>query len=116
MTPAAALERGLHQLGMALAAETRERLLQYIALLSKWNRTYNLTAIRDPLDMVTHHLLDSLSVLRHLPLDEAATLADVGSGGGLPGIPLAIARRLFRRRHHGRDLRRRGHPCRLARA
>ena len=48
MTPAAALERGLQQLGMALAAETRERLLQYIALLSKWNRIYNLTAIRDP--------------------------------------------------------------------
>src|SRR5436190_14163844 len=92
MTPAAALERGLQQLGMALAAETRERLLQYIALLSKWNRTYNLTAIRDPEAMVSHHLLDALAVLPHLPLPAEARVADAGSGAGLPGIPLALAR------------------------
>jgi 16S rRNA (guanine527-N7)-methyltransferase len=92
MTPAAALERGLQQLGMALAPETRERLLQYIALLSKWNRTYNLTAIRDPEAMVSHHLLDALAVLPHLPLPAEARVADAGSGAGLPGIPLAMAR------------------------
>src|SRR4051794_41960965 len=92
MTPAAALERGLQQLGMALAPETRERLLQYIALLAKWNRTYNLTAVRDPEAMVSHHLLDALAVLPHLPLPHEARVADAGSGGGLPGIPLAMAR------------------------
>ncbi len=88
MTPPAALDRGLGELALALPAGARERLLAYMELLAKWNRTYNLTAIRDPLKMVTHHLLDSLAVLRELP---QGTLADVGSGGGLPGIPIAIA-------------------------
>jgi 16S rRNA (guanine527-N7)-methyltransferase len=92
MTPAAALERGLQELEISLDADLRERLLQYVALLTKWNRTYNLTAIRDPLAMVSHHLLDSLSVLPHLPLPTSASLADAGSGAGLPGIPLALAR------------------------
>ncbi|HEX6529193.1 MAG TPA: 16S rRNA (guanine(527)-N(7))-methyltransferase RsmG, partial [Burkholderiales bacterium] len=93
MTPRAALDRGLSELALELPAGARERLLQYTALLAKWNRTYNLTAIREPLAMVAHHLLDSLSVLPHLPLpQEAARLADAGSGAGLPGIPLAIAR------------------------
>jgi len=92
MTPDAALERGLEQLGIALAAETSERLLQYIALLAKWNRTYNLTAIRNPEAMVSHHLLDSLAVLPHLAMPAAARVADAGSGAGLPGIPLALAR------------------------
>jgi 16S rRNA (guanine527-N7)-methyltransferase len=92
MTPDAALERGLEQLGIPLAAETSERLLQYIALLAKWNRTYNLTAIRNPEAMVSHHLLDSLAVLPHLAMPGAARVADAGSGAGLPGIPLALAR------------------------
>ena len=89
MTPHDALDRGLDELALALPKGAREKLLAYTELLAKWNRTYNLTAIRDPLDMVTLHLLDSLVVIPHLPA--AATLVDVGSGGGLPGIPLAIA-------------------------
>ena len=92
MTPAQALERGLADLAIVLPADGERKLLAYVALLDKWNRTYNLTAIRDPLEMVIHHILDSLSVVPHLPLDGTARLADVGSGGGLPGIPLAIAR------------------------
>lgn len=93
MTPQEALDRGLGELALELPSGAREQLLQYIALLDKWNRTYNLTAIRDPFDMVSHHLLDSLVVVRHLPMPPgAATLADVGSGAGLPGIALAIAR------------------------
>lgn len=88
MTPAAALERGLSMLALALPAGGEEKLLAYLDLLTKWNRTYNLTAIRDPLRMVSHHLLDSLAVLREIP---AGSLADVGSGAGLPGIPIAIA-------------------------
>lgn len=92
MTPQAALDRGLADLAMPLSDGARGKLLAYLELLAKWNRTYNLTAIRDPLKMVSHHLLDSLAVLPHLPatLDRSA-LADVGSGAGLPGIPLAIA-------------------------
>jgi 16S rRNA (guanine527-N7)-methyltransferase len=93
MTPPAALDRGLGELALALPAGARERLLDYMALLVKWNRTYNLTAIRDPLSMVAHHLLDSLAVVPHLPLAAGRVrLADAGSGAGLPGIPLAIAR------------------------
>ena len=93
MTPRTALDRGLGELALALPAGARERLLDYVALLVKWNRTYNLTAIRDPQAMVAHHLLDSLAVLPHLPLPaERARLADAGSGAGLPGIPLALAR------------------------
>jgi 16S rRNA (guanine527-N7)-methyltransferase len=91
MTPQAALDRGLGEMELALPAGARAKLLDYVALIVKWNRTYNLTAIRDPLAMVTHHLLDSLSVLPHLPLAAQARLADAGSGAGLPGIPLAIA-------------------------
>jgi 16S rRNA (guanine527-N7)-methyltransferase len=90
MTPQAALERGLLELGLALPTGAAEKLMAYLGLLAKWNQTYNLTAIRDPLQSVSHHLLDSLAVLRELS-DCAGTLVDVGSGGGLPGIPLAIA-------------------------
>lgn len=92
MTPQAALDRGLGELALDLPRGAPERLLDYMALLVKWNRTYNLTAIRDPLAMVGQHLLDSLAVLPHLPLAANARLADAGSGAGLPGIPLAIAR------------------------
>lgn len=93
MTPGTALERGLHTMGLALSAGVCERLLKYTELLAKWNRTYNLTAVRDPLAMVSHHLLDSLAVLPHLAFAIAgARIADIGSGAGLPGIPLALAR------------------------
>jgi len=92
MTPQAALDRGLGELQLALGPDARGRLLDYMALLVKWNRTYNLTAIRDPLAMVAHHLLDSLAVAPCLPLSAGGRLADAGSGAGLPGIPLAIAR------------------------
>ena len=88
MMPRTALRRGLAELGQPLDQAAQLKLLAFVELLAKWNKTYNLTAIRDPLQMISHHLLDSLAVLPHLP---AGTLADVGSGGGLPGIPLAIA-------------------------
>src|SRR5258707_7533246 len=91
MTPRAALDRGLGELALALPARATEKLLEYTQLLAKWNRTYNLTAVREPLEMVSHHLLDSLAVIRHLPMAEGTTLADAGSGAGLPGVPLAIA-------------------------
>lgn len=84
----AALQRGLEEFALELPSGAREKLLAYLELLAKWNKTYNLTAIRDPEKMISHHLLDSLAVLPHLP---AGRLADIGSGGGLPGIPLAIA-------------------------
>jgi len=82
------LEQGLDALGLALPAEAIERLLDYQALLERWNGTYNLTAVRDSAAMVTRHLLDSLAIL---PYVEGASLADLGTGPGLPGIPLAIA-------------------------
>lgn len=88
------LREGLAALGLDLPAAMQSRLLDYLALLKKWNRTYNLTAIRDEADMVTQHLLDSLSVLPAVPESTLAGCrwADVGSGAGLPGIPLAIVR------------------------
>jgi len=79
---------GLAELGLQLSGQMQGRLLQYIALLTKWNRTYNLTAIREPSRLVSHHLLDSLAVLPHL---NGVSVVDIGSGAGLPGIPLAIA-------------------------
>lgn len=90
MSESALLDRGLAELGFDLPREARMRLLAFAALLGKWNRVYNLTAIRSPEQAITHHLLDSLVVLPHL--GGVARLADIGSGGGLPGIPLAIAR------------------------
>lgn len=93
MTPRAALERGLGELTLPLPESSRQRLLQYVALLAKWNRTYNLTAVRSQEEMVSHHLLDSLAILPHLPVPQVEpALADAGSGAGLPGIPLALAR------------------------
>lgn len=81
------LEAGLRALG--LSTDLAEPLLAYLALLLRWNRTYNLTAVRDPREMVVRHLLDSLAMVPHV--DGLATLADLGTGPGLPGIPLAIA-------------------------
>jgi 16S rRNA (guanine527-N7)-methyltransferase len=86
------LAAGIALLGLALGTAQREQLAAYLALLAKWNKTYNLTAIRDPARMVTHHLLDALAVVPHLPAIPALRILDVGSGGGVPGIPLAIAR------------------------
>ncbi|MGQ0577532.1 MAG: 16S rRNA (guanine(527)-N(7))-methyltransferase RsmG [Betaproteobacteria bacterium] len=82
------LRQGIADLGLALPQSTTERLLEYLALLAKWNRVYNLTAIREERKWVSHHLLDSLAVVPHLP---AGGLVDVGSGAGLPGIPIALA-------------------------
>lgn len=79
---------GLDDMAISLPSEAVERLVAYVLLLVKWNRAYNLTAVRDPMEMVTKHLLDSLSILPELP---SGSLLDVGSGAGLPGIPLAIA-------------------------
>lgn len=84
------LEQGISELGLILPRGAEEKLRAYLALLARWNRTYNLTAIRDPEQMVTHHLLDSLAVLPHV--GETKTMADVGSGAGLPGLVLAICR------------------------
>jgi 16S rRNA (guanine527-N7)-methyltransferase len=99
------LDEGLRQLTasdgvrVALPRDSRDKLVAYLELLEKWNRTYNLTAIREPERMVTHHALDALAVLPHFP-DEASRpglrVLDVGSGGGLPAIPLAIARPFWR--------------------
>lgn len=82
------LARGLAALHLDLEEGARQRLLIYLALLQKWNRVYNLTAIRETRKWVSHHLLDSLIVLAHLP---PGSVVDVGTGAGLPGIPLAIA-------------------------
>jgi len=92
MSLAVLLREGLAALGLDVPPATQIKLLDYLALLVKWNRTYNLTAIRDEREMVTQHLLDSLSVLSVLEKSALATRrwADVGSGAGLPGIPLAI--------------------------
>ena len=85
----AQLAQGLAELGLSLPVQAPARLLRYLALLQKWNRVYNLTAIREQQRLVTHHLLDSLVVLPHLPIGD---IVDVGTGAGLPGVPLAIAR------------------------
>ena len=82
------LDAGLSSLGIALDETAIARLLDYVDLLERWNAAYNLTAVRDPAEMVTRHLVDSLAIL---PFVSGATLADLGSGAGLPGIPLAIA-------------------------
>ena len=81
------LAQGLAAMGLEVPAAAQEKLLAYAALLEKWNKTYSLTALRGADKAVSHHLLDSLAVLPHVP---AGTLLDVGSGGGMPGIPLAI--------------------------
>lgn len=85
----AALTAGLHALGLPSDAGTAQRLTAYLDLLEKWNRVYNLTAIRERGQMLTHHLLDSVAVVPHI---RGPRVLDVGTGGGLPGIPLAIVR------------------------
>lgn len=87
------LDEGLAALALTLDSAAVKRLLGYLDLLSKWNAVYNLTAIRNPRDMLVQHLLDSLSVIpvlrRHMDIDHAI-IADVGSGAGLPGLPIAM--------------------------
>lgn len=82
------LREGLARLELDLPASAREQLLAYLQLLHKWNRAYNLTAVREPAQMVSRHLLDSLAVATRL---QGQRFADIGTGAGLPGIPLAIA-------------------------
>lgn len=92
----ATLDRGVAILGLELPNGATRALVDYVALLEKWNRVYNLTAIREPERMVSQHLLDSLAAVRALDRlaaeSGAVRILDVGSGGGLPGIPIAIAR------------------------
>lgn len=92
-----ALRAGLHTLVLDLSSTQVRQLLDYQDLIGKWTRVYNLTAVRDPADMLTHHLLDSLAAIaplnRHLQqagLQQGSTLLDVGSGAGLPGAVIAI--------------------------
>ena len=87
------LNAGIQALGLNLSAEQQQRLLNYMALIQKWTKVYNLTAVRDPAEMLTHHLLDSLTaiapLMRHTR-GQPIRVLDVGSGGGLPGVVLAI--------------------------
>ena len=90
-----ALAEGISALGLSMSEGVQERLLDYMALIQKWNKVYNLTALRDPREILTHHLLDSLSAIGPLmrqaaSFDEAFSFLDVGSGGGLPGVVIAI--------------------------
>ena len=89
----AGLRSGAQALGLALTDAQIQHLLDYAALIQKWNKVYNLTALRDPADMLTHHLLDSLTAiapLRRHTQGQSVRVLDVGSGGGLPGVVLAI--------------------------
>ncbi|TPQ25594.1 16S rRNA (guanine(527)-N(7))-methyltransferase RsmG [Methylomonas koyamae] len=83
------LQQGLAALALNLSAEQTESLLKFVQLIAKWNKAYNLTAVREPLEMVGLHILDSLAVLPHI---KPSRIADIGTGAGLPGIPLAICR------------------------
>jgi 16S rRNA (guanine527-N7)-methyltransferase len=89
----AGLRSGAQALGLALSDAQIQHLLDYAALIQKWNKVYNLTALRDPADMLTHHLLDSLTAVAPLSRHtqgQPERVLDVGSGGGLPGVVLAI--------------------------
>jgi 16S rRNA (guanine527-N7)-methyltransferase len=89
----AGLRSGAEALGLALSDAQIQHLLAYAALIQKWNKVYNLTALRDPADMLTHHLLDSLTAIAPLSRHSQGQpihVLDVGSGGGLPGVVLAI--------------------------
>lgn len=83
------LEQGLIDIALPLDEAQVDKLLDYLALLGRWNKSYNLTAITDPVKMISHHLLDSLAIFD--AVKSAGTALDVGTGAGLPGLPLAIA-------------------------
>jgi 16S rRNA (guanine527-N7)-methyltransferase len=87
---AAVLEEGIVAMRLDISPAQQEKLMDYLALMFKWNSVYNLTSLRDPMQMVTHHLLDSLAAVPAFA--HARNVLDVGSGGGLPGIVLAIVR------------------------
>ncbi len=90
----ATLAAGLQALGLRLSEVQTDALMAYLGLLQKWNKVYNLTAVRDPAEMMTHHLLDSLAAIEPLVRqvgERSARLLDVGSGGGLPGVVIAVA-------------------------
>jgi 16S rRNA (guanine527-N7)-methyltransferase len=90
---AVGLSAGVQALGLGLSADQQQRLLDYVAMIQKWNKVYNLTALRNPADMLTHHLLDSLTAVAPLARHtqgQPIRVLDVGSGGGLPGVVLAI--------------------------
>lgn len=82
------LQNGINELQLNLSTQIQQELIDYVLLLHKWNKTYNLTAIRDPKEMVIRHILDSLAIV---PYIKGKRILDVGSGAGLPGIPLALA-------------------------
>ncbi len=82
------IEQGCEALALSLTDEQQLKLQHYVELLAKWNKVYNLTSVRDPKEMVSRHILDSLAILPYLDGD---SLLDVGTGAGLPGIPIAIA-------------------------
>ena len=84
------LQSGLKEMGLDLSGEQQDKLLAYVEMLRKWNKTYNLTALRDESQIISHHLLDSLTLPPYL--EGAQTMLDVGSGGGQPGIPAAVCR------------------------
>lgn len=87
------LRQGLAELGLDLEASQIQQLMDYLGLIQKWTKVYNLTAVRDPAEMVTHHLLDSLAIIRPLlrqTESRPVSLLDVGSGAGLPGVVIAI--------------------------
>ncbi|MDR5755502.1 16S rRNA (guanine(527)-N(7))-methyltransferase RsmG [Caballeronia sp. LZ035] len=87
---AATLDNGAAELSLSLSPEQKQKLLDYVALLGKWNAVYNLTAIRDPEQMMIQHILDSLAIVPAVSARRPSTVLDVGSGGGLPGVVLAI--------------------------
>ena len=84
------LQSGLKEMGLDLSGGQQDKLLAYVEMLKKWNKTYNLTALRDESQIISHHLLDSLTLPPYL--EGAQTMLDVGSGGGQPGIPTAVCR------------------------
>ncbi len=94
-TQARTLQSGLQKMGIGLTQQQQNQLLEYLELLQKWNKTFNLSGVKDPSAMVSRHLLDSLSLVEFMPTAGTAdqrrqTIIDVGTGPGLPGIPLAI--------------------------
>ena len=86
--PAAHLSKGIEALGLSISAEAQANMLAYLALLAKWSKTYNLTAVTDPMAMVDRHLIDSLSMMPWVP---RGFIVDAGTGAGLPGLVLALA-------------------------